>query len=111
MYFSILLKSVESHLKSGVVYKINCPLCRSTSRHLLYCIKEHTRKSSPVGNHFMQCNLSLTMENVSILATSLGSVGHLMMLEALWINAIKPELNTKDEYRNYIQFSLLFHLM
>ena len=48
----------------------------------------------------MQRNLSVTMEEVSILATSLESVGHLMTLEAVWINVIKPELNAKDEYRS-----------
>ena len=96
---------IEMPLKSGVVYKISCPRCNScyvgqTSRHLLNRIREHNRKSSPVGNHFVQCNVSLTMEYVSILATSLGSLGHLMTLEALWINSIKPEINTKDEYRS-----------
>ena len=40
------------------------------------------------------------MEEVSILATSLESVGHLMTLEAVWIDVIKPELNAKDEYRS-----------
>ena len=48
----------------------------------------------------MQRNLSVTMEEVSILATSLESVGHLMTLEAVWIDVIKPELNAKDEYRS-----------
>ena len=96
---------VEKSLKSGVVYKILCPRCNScyvgqTSRHLLNRIKEHQRKGSPVGNHFLSCNCDLTMDDVSILANPLRSVTYLMTLEALWINSIKPSLNTKDEYRS-----------
>ena len=44
--------------------------------------------------------LNWTMNNVNIVASSLKSSNHLMTLEALLINDIKPSLNTKDEYRS-----------
>ena len=40
------------------------------------------------------------MENVNIIASTLKSITYLMTLEALFINDIKPSLNTKDEYRS-----------
>mgnify|MGYP002803539596 FL=1 len=53
---------IEMPLKSGVVFKISCPRFNSCwsnycSRHLFNRIREHNRKSSPVGNHFVQCNV------------------------------------------------------
>ena len=47
------------------------------------------------------CSASLTMENVEIIASSLKrTMGHLLTLEALAIKSLKPNLNTKDEYRS-----------
>ena len=96
---------VEKALKSGVVYKITCPRCNScyvgqTSRHLLNHIKEDRRKATPVGSHFTSCSHTLEMDDVRILTGCIRSVERLMTLEALWINSIKPSLNTKDEYRS-----------
>ena len=95
---------VEKFLKSGVVYEINCPRCSScyvgqTTRHLLSRIREHSNKNAPVGNHFMKCNVNISFDDVKILTTS-RYVTTLMTLEALWINTIKPDLNTKDEYKS-----------
>lgn len=100
-----LKQPVEKSLKSGLVYQINCPRCAScyvgqTSRHLLFRLKEHKRNGSPVGNHFRSCECELSIENVKILTTTFKSVYHLMTLEALFIDAIKPGLNTKDEFRS-----------
>ena len=70
------LKSpVEKGLKSGVVYEICCSRCNSryvgqSSRHLTTRIKEHSRISTPVGSHFLQCGVKLTLNDVKILATS-----------------------------------------
>ena len=96
---------VDVSLRSKVVYKIKCPCCNAcyvgqTSRHLLCRVREHKRRSSPVGSHFVACNTELTMENVKIIASTLKSITYLMTLEALFINDIKPSLNTKDEYRS-----------
>ena len=44
--------------------------------------------------------MALTEECVSVLgATSKGEVT-LLTLEALWIREVKPQLNTKDEFRS-----------
>jgi len=48
------------------------------------------------------CNSELSIDNVDILTKTHRSVTHLMTLEALHIKAIKPCLNTKDEYRSRI---------
>ena len=95
---------VEKQLKSGVVYKIDCSRCNAcyvgqTSLHLITRIKEHQR-SGPVQNHMNICRTCFTIDDVSILAVSKRSISHLMTLEALFIKSIKPELNTKDEYRS-----------
>ena len=99
-----LKPTVENCFKSGVVYKILCTRCDScyvgqTSRHLISRIKEH-KSTRPVGMHFKDCGRELTMENVEILCARSKSVVHLLTLEALFINAIKPNLNTKDEFRS-----------
>jgi len=39
----------------------------------------------------------LSVNDVKIIASTFRSVHHLMTLEALLINDIKPSLNTKDE--------------
>ena len=96
---------VDKSLRSSVVYQICCPRCKAcyvgqTGRHLLSRFKEHRRNSSPVGNHFSSCNCTVSIDDVTILAVSLKSVTHLITLEALWINEIKPSLNTKDEYKS-----------
>ena len=48
---------------------------------------------------FMKCNVNISFDDVKILTTS-RYVTTLMTLEALWINTIKPDLNTKDEYKS-----------
>ena len=100
-----LKPNVEKFLKRGVVYHIVCPRCLScyvgqTTRHILNRIKEHSNKNAPVGNHFLKCHRTLTMNDVNILATSSRSAQYLMTLEALWIDKVKPNLNTKDEYKS-----------
>ena len=95
---------VDKSFKSGVVYKIKCPRCNScyvgqTSRHLICRIKEHKR-NGPVAIHMQACNRDLTMDDVDILYSKSKNVYHLMTLEALMINELKPTLNTKDEYRS-----------
>ena len=99
---SSLKLTVEKSFISDIVYKIKCPLRSScyvsqTSRHLIYCIKEH-RRNGPVASHFMGFNFELTMDSVTIPCWSNKSESHLMILEALMTNETKPTLNTKDEY-------------
>ena len=96
---------VAKPYKGWVVYQITCSRCQScyvgqTARHLLSRIREHRNANTPVGNHFTNCNVDLTMDDVKIIARSNKSEFHLMALEALCIQAIKPSLNTKDEYKS-----------
>ena len=69
--------------------KTSCVYCG----HLFYRLREHKRNGSLVGNHFRSCECELSIENVKILTTTYKSVYHLMTLEALFIDAIKPGLN------------------
>ena len=74
-----------------------------TSRHLQQRLHDHLGKSGTIRKHIEYCQPSLSLENfdknVSILATS-QSLPKLLTLEALFIKAINPSLNTKDEFRS-----------
>ena len=102
------LKSpIKKALKSGVVYEICCSRCYSryvgqSSRHLTTRLKEHSRVSAPVGSHFLQCGVKLSLnKNVVKILTTSTSQKQLLILEALFINDTKPSLNTKDEYKSH----------
>ena len=103
-----LKPAIEKPFKSGIVYQITCPRCNSryvgqSVRHLLTRIKEHSRTSTPVGSHFQLCNNhnNISIDNdVKILASS-NYQRQLLIKEALFINDLKPSLNTKDEYRTH----------
>ena len=77
-----LKPNVKEDLRSSAVYKITCPGCHAcyvgqNSRHMITSFKEHSnQKNKPVRKHFY------------------------LTLEALYIREIKPELNTKDDYRS-----------
>lgn len=100
-----LKPAIDKELKSGIIYEICCSRCNSryvgqSTRHLLTRIKEHSRASSPVGLHFRACDSIVTMDDVKILATAKFQK-QLMILEALFINELKPLINTKDEYKSH----------
>ena len=85
---------VDKALRSGLVYKITCSRCQScyvgqTTRHLLVRIRERKRAGTPVESHFRVCDVVLTMDDVSIIATCNKSVYKLMTLEALFIHSLK----------------------
>ena len=95
---------IEKCHKSGVVYKFSCPRCSScyvgqTSRHLICRFKEH-RRSGPVAEHWQKCGIKVSLDDVIILTSRAKSIFHLMTLEALYINELKPCLNKKDEYKS-----------
>ena len=99
-----LKQSIDKSLKSGVVYKISCPPCLScyvnqTSRHLITRMKEHNGKSKPVRQHFAAPECEFTIDDVDIIKSTSKSMYHLMTLEALLIRSIKPNINTRDEYK------------
>ena len=100
-----LKPAVEKHLRSGVVYKIECASCQAayvgqTSRHLLTRLKEHQKPSSAVSKHMKWCRAKCTLDNTSILASTSRGVVHLLTLEALYIEELKPTINTKEEFRS-----------
>ena len=82
-----------------------CPGCNTcyvgqTSRHLITQFNEHKYKHNQlVCAHFDKCTwYAPTVDNVKILALTSHGLDYLLILEALYIREIKPELNTKDEY-------------
>lgn len=102
-----LKPAIEKSFRSCVVYKIVCSRCQScyvgyTCRHLITRIKEHRSEKAPVGAHIRSCDCELSIEDVEIVASSSRSEKHLMTLEALLINQLQPELNTRDEFRSHV---------
>ena len=60
-----------------------------------------------MGKHLSECEgapATITLEgNCKILAASMrDSESYLLTLEALWIDELKPALNTKDEFRSKV---------
>lgn len=62
--------------------------------------REHARPRGLIGIHFQACNISPADEHVQILGKHHGE--KLLSLEALFINKLKPNLNSKDEYRSRV---------
>ena len=90
-------------LKSRVVYSITCPGCEScyvgqTTRHLSTRLKEHLRKSSPLGTHFAECGVDVKTVKAKVIDSCLN-INKLLTLEALHIADKRPSLNTREEYR------------
>ena len=100
-----LKPQIPRMLRSGNVYKIDCPGCNAryvgqTVRHLQTRFGEHINKKGPVKTHITtQCKVELKEEDIKILGRENKSE-HLLTLEALFIRDIKPQLNTKEEYRS-----------
>ena len=96
---------VEKSLKSGVVYKFKCAACPAayvgqTARHLLTRFKEHRKEPSPVAKHNKECGSTCTWEDITILDHTANDYSNLLTREALWIEEIKPSLNTQEDFRN-----------
>ena len=96
---------IEKMLRSGIVYKISCPRCLAcyvgqTSRHLLSRFKEHIGNNGTMKHHMSQCQSTITEDDIEILASTSRGEPRLLTLEALYIEELKPALNTKDEYRS-----------
>ena len=91
---------VEWSFRSDVIYQITCPRCQvryvgQTDRHVITRFGEHKDRDAPVANHFAECGVSVEKENIEILASTIKSVSHLKILEALYIRELKPFLNTQ----------------
>ena len=96
---------VEKSLKSGVVYKFKCAACPAayvgqTARHLLTRFKEHRKEPSPVAKHNKECGSTCAWEDITILDHTANDYSNLLTREALWIEEIKPSLNTQEDFRN-----------
>ena len=104
-----LKPSVPGMLLSKVVYKLDCPGCNAsyvgqTVRHAGRRLREHLRSRGIMRAHLDTCESCKNIdfdENdiISILGNSTSLV-RLLTLEALFIEQIKPVLNSKDEFRS-----------
>ena len=96
---------ISQMLKSKVVYQITCPGCNAsyvgqTSRHLTTRLNEHLTRKGPVKEHFLKCQSRADEQCVKILGSTYRGESYLLTLEVLWIRDIKPEINTKDEFKS-----------
>ena len=100
-----LKPTIDKKWRGSVVYKLNCSRCGAcyvgqTDRHFCTRLTEHQqRKDQPVYKHFAKCGSKLDMSSTEFLAATTRSVTYLETLEALWIEELKPKINTKEEYK------------
>ena len=52
----------------------------------------------PMTQHLKNCDTSLPEDDVDILRQKAKGESHLLTLEALNIQELKPQINTKDKY-------------
>ena len=100
-----LKPSVPKMLQNAVVYKIDCPGCESsyvgqTVRHLQRRFREHLGSNGLMRKHFETCEVQTPSSDCVRIFAKARTYVRLLTLEALWINKLKPKLNTKDEYRS-----------
>ena len=93
--------AIDKMMRSGVIYKSTCQRCLScyvgqTIRQMRHRFSDHLSKSGVTRPHMEQCG----EDNVTILGSSTRGDKHLMILEALFIQEIKPQLNTQDEFKS-----------
>ena len=101
-----LKPAVPKMLLSNVVYKLTCPGCESsyvgqTVRHVQRRLREHLGSRGTMKVHFDQCGvINFNESTILKILDKCNSLSKLLALEALYIQEIKPKLNTKDEYRS-----------
>ena len=102
-----LKPKVPKQLESNLVYQYECSRCQSTYvgktvRHLKTRVEEHTHDSTKtaIRKHYDTCRERLTYDNFKILYKTYRNNDYLMTIEALFIRERKPNLNTKDEFRD-----------
>ena len=101
-----LKPKIPEELQSNVVYEFKCSRCTSTyvgktSRHLLVRVREHRyRRKQVIRKHADDCNMEVTMDNFKILTKTNRNNDLLETLEALFIKELKPDLNTKEDFRH-----------
>ena len=75
-----LKPQVEIGLRSGVVYKIDCPRCAvcyvgCTTRHWQTRFKEHLQTNKPMEKHLRNCHATIKLKDTQILASCTRSLG------------------------------------
>ena len=88
-----------------MVYHIKCPRCQAsyvgkTNRHLLTRYTEHKNNKGSVKSHFSSFQVPFSLEDISILSSTIKSEEHLLTLEALYIKELSPVLNTQETYKS-----------
>jgi len=74
-----------------------------TYQHLTTRFKEHiSRKKRAVYKHLASCEIDGIESDMSIICATHKGETHLLILEALWIKEVKPEINVKDEYKSRV---------
>ena len=53
-----------------------------------------------IGKHAEECNTDVTIDNFKILTKTNRDNDFLKTLEALFVRELKPDLNTKEDFRN-----------
>ena len=93
--------SFSCDLNYNVVYKLSCCRCNSPYvRHLATRIEEHKKKDSPVGIRIRQCGEEATTAQLNWeVIDHLNNAMKLLTLEALHTTKLRPEINTRDEFR------------
>ena len=103
-----LKPSIPKMFRSGNVYQIKCRGCDSfyvgqSVRHLQTRFREHINNKGPIKSHLNKnekCKKTIEDEDdIIILGSAKKSEQHLLTLEAIFIRELKPDLNTKDEFK------------
>ena len=95
-----LKPAIEKMIRSGIVYEIRCPRCTACyvgeiGRHMQSRFKEHVSHAGQMRNHLIQCNATLTENDVDILQqTSRGEGFHL----TLFTRFIYPRAQTNHKH-------------
>lgn len=103
-----LKEKVEKVVTSNIIYQYKCPNCSvsyvgMTTRHLCTRVNEHKSngvEKGPIKLHTEACTgTAPSVDDFKILKKIQRNMLYLSVMEALFIRDIKPELNTRDEFR------------
>ena len=103
-----LKQRVEKAVTSNLIYQFKCPNCNvsyvgMTTRHLCTRVNEHrnyTGEEAAIKSHTEKCmGRGPSIDDFVILKKIERDIMYLSVMEALFIREIRPELNTRDEFR------------
>ena len=89
-------------LNGGVVYQIDCSgwgasYVGKTNRHFATRLSEHLKRTSPLGEHLLNC-VGHTKDARSKIVDKTRFSDKLLSLKAIYIAQLDPQLNTREEY-------------